>query len=173
MNPSAVICRSQKDVCHHPHPPLGADPLAGARAVQGGLPAGTGYPHGPDPSDPGALQNHGASGHRRPGVWQPWRQKRLGSISPELGQAVVALDRQLLHAWRISFIHPATEEPMTMEVPMPSDMTGLIDRFREISSKKRSTEIYSLPMWVRTNRIANRAVTMKVSRASMFNTGLL
>ncbi len=63
-------------------------------------------------------------------------KKRLGSISPELGQAVVALDRQLLHAWRISFIHPATEEPMTMEAPMPSDMTGLIDRFREISSKK-------------------------------------
>ena len=25
---------------------------------------------------------------------------------------------------------------MTMEAPMPSDMTGLIDRFKEISSKK-------------------------------------
>ncbi len=62
-------------------------------------------------------------------------KKRLASISPELGRLVVALDRQMLHAWRISFIHSATGERMTMEAPMPSDMTRLIVRFREISKK--------------------------------------
>ena len=61
-------------------------------------------------------------------------KKRLASISPEMGRAVVALDRQMLHAWRISFIHPATGARMTMEAPMPSDMTGLIDQFRRCRS---------------------------------------
>jgi len=62
-------------------------------------------------------------------------KKRLASVSPELSRAVMAMDRQMLHAWRISFIHPVTGEQMTLEAPLPSDMTGLIDRFREMSSK--------------------------------------
>ena len=61
--------------------------------------------------------------------------KRLASFSPELGRAVMALDRQMLHAWLLSFNHPLTGERMTMEAPMPSDMTRLIDRFRDVSSK--------------------------------------
>ena len=60
-------------------------------------------------------------------------KKRLASISLELSRAVAALDRQMLHAWRISFIHPVSGERMAMEAPLPSDMTGMIDRFREIS----------------------------------------
>lgn len=61
-------------------------------------------------------------------------KKRLATVSPDMGRVVMALDRQMLHAWRISFIHPVNEERMTIEAPMPSDMTGLIDRFKEISS---------------------------------------
>ncbi len=62
-------------------------------------------------------------------------KKRLAVVSPELGRAVMALDRQMLHAWRISFSHPATGTRMTMEAPIPLDMSGLIDRFRDASSK--------------------------------------
>jgi len=62
-------------------------------------------------------------------------KKRLASVSPDLGRAIMALDRQMLHAWQLSFNHPVTGERMTMEAPMPSDMTRLIDRFREVSSK--------------------------------------
>ncbi len=62
-------------------------------------------------------------------------KKRLAAVSPELSRAAMAVDRQMLHAWRISFIHPVTGERMTMEAPIPTDMTGLIDRFRGISSK--------------------------------------
>ncbi len=61
-------------------------------------------------------------------------KKRLASISPELGRAVMALDRQMLHAWRISFVHPVSGARMTVEAPIPSDMSGLIDRFKELSS---------------------------------------
>ena len=63
-------------------------------------------------------------------------KKRLASIFPEMDRAVVALDRQMLHAWRISFDHPATGARMTGEAPMPSDMTGLIGCFRGISSNE-------------------------------------
>ncbi len=61
-------------------------------------------------------------------------KKRLASISHDMGRAVMALDRQMLHAWQLSFVHPATGERMTLEAPLPIDMTRLIDRFREISS---------------------------------------
>ncbi|MCB2146405.1 MAG: RluA family pseudouridine synthase [Deltaproteobacteria bacterium] len=61
-------------------------------------------------------------------------KRRLASISPELSQAIMALDRQMLHAWQLSFTHPVTGERMTAEATMPSDMAGVIDRFREISS---------------------------------------
>jgi 23S rRNA pseudouridine1911/1915/1917 synthase len=60
--------------------------------------------------------------------------KKLAAASPELSRAVTVLNRQMLHAWQLSFIHPVTGERMTIEAPMPSDMTGLIDRFRNISS---------------------------------------
>ena len=62
-------------------------------------------------------------------------KKRLAAVSPELGRAVMALDRQMLHAWQLSFVHPVTGERMTVKAPIPPDMTGLIDRLREIPSK--------------------------------------
>jgi 23S rRNA pseudouridine1911/1915/1917 synthase len=61
-------------------------------------------------------------------------KKRLALVSPVLGRAVMVLDRQMLHAWRLTFIHPLTQARMTMEAPMPLDMTALIDRFRKMSS---------------------------------------
>ena len=54
------------------------------------------------------------------------KKKRLVAVSPEVGRAVLELDRQMLHAWRMSFIHPVTGARMTLEAPIPADMTGLI-----------------------------------------------
>jgi 23S rRNA pseudouridine1911/1915/1917 synthase len=34
--------------------------------------------------------------------------------------------RQLLHAWKLSFTHPRTGEPMTLEAPWPDDIKNLI-----------------------------------------------
>ncbi|MDH3253817.1 MAG: RluA family pseudouridine synthase [Acidobacteriota bacterium] len=40
--------------------------------------------------------------------------------------ASLGLDRQALHAWRMSFSHPATSAPVTLEAPLWPDMADLI-----------------------------------------------
>lgn len=40
------------------------------------------------------------------------------------------MDRQALHAAKIQFIHPHTGESLSFEVPLPEDMTHLIDTLR-------------------------------------------
>lgn len=46
---------------------------------------------------------------------------------PVLGDKLYAgkkagdFDRQMLHAWRLGFVHPRTQEPLEFEAPMPAD----------------------------------------------------
>jgi 23S rRNA pseudouridine1911/1915/1917 synthase len=42
--------------------------------------------------------------------------------------------RQMLHAWRLSFIHPYTKEAVFYESPLPADMVDVIRRIRKIES---------------------------------------
>lgn len=37
--------------------------------------------------------------------------------------------RMLLHAWRLSFAHPVTREPMCLEAPLDAAYQGLLERF--------------------------------------------
>jgi 23S rRNA pseudouridine1911/1915/1917 synthase len=46
------------------------------------------------------------------------------------------IPRQMLHAGSLSILHPVTGQPLTFEVPLPDDMTEVIERLREM--KKRS-----------------------------------
>ncbi len=52
----------------------------------------------------------------------------------DLSALVRALDRQALHAWRLSFVHPVTRTRIQIEAPRPDDfqrlldVSGLIDR---------------------------------------------
>jgi 23S rRNA pseudouridine1911/1915/1917 synthase len=39
-------------------------------------------------------------------------------------------ERQALHAFEISFVHPGTLEQMTLQAPLPSDITRLLDILR-------------------------------------------
>lgn len=48
-----------------------------------------------------------------------------------------ALDRQGLHAWRLSFTHPVTGEAMQFLSPLPEDMAGLCAFLREQVDGKR------------------------------------
>jgi 23S rRNA pseudouridine1911/1915/1917 synthase len=41
-----------------------------------------------------------------------------------------SVPRQMLHAWRLEFAHPVTEEAMTFESPIPPDMKKLIETLR-------------------------------------------
>jgi 23S rRNA pseudouridine1911/1915/1917 synthase len=38
--------------------------------------------------------------------------------------------RQMLHAWRLGFVHPKTGEKIVVEAPLPRDMAELLDKLR-------------------------------------------
>jgi 23S rRNA pseudouridine1911/1915/1917 synthase len=59
------------------------------------------------------------------------KQRRLAHIEdPLLRARIKALGRQALHAFRISFRHPATGEPMEFTAPMPADMEAILEALR-------------------------------------------
>lgn len=43
----------------------------------------------------------------------------------------IAFKRQALHAWRLGFVHPVEQKPMTFEAPIPDDMKKLIAELRK------------------------------------------
>lgn len=49
------------------------------------------------------------------------REARLPAADP-VRRAAVAVGRQALHAWRLSFDHPRTGRRMTFEAPLPADL---------------------------------------------------
>lgn len=52
------------------------------------------------------------------------------SLSPEL-PAEPLMMRQALHAFRITFKHPITGQQMSIEAPLPADMSLVLDLFRK------------------------------------------
>jgi 23S rRNA pseudouridine1911/1915/1917 synthase len=60
-----------------------------------------------------------------------WRQAR----DPAFASALREFPRQALHAWRLSFVHPFTSEPLDVEAPLPADICSLmaacgVEKFR-------------------------------------------
>jgi 23S rRNA pseudouridine1911/1915/1917 synthase len=51
---------------------------------------------------------------------------RLSPLAPAQRQAVLALHRQALHAWRLGFRHPGTGELMVWESEPPDDIAALV-----------------------------------------------
>jgi 23S rRNA pseudouridine1911/1915/1917 synthase len=45
----------------------------------------------------------------------------------KLPSLVKGIDRQMLHAWKLTVTHPETGERMTFESPLPEDMQGLLE----------------------------------------------
>ena len=62
-------------------------------------------------------------------------KKRLAAVSNKLYRTVHNLDRQMLHAWKLSFDHPLTEKRMEISAPLPDDMSRLLERFRSVSAE--------------------------------------
>jgi len=54
--------------------------------------------------------------------------------------ARVVLDRQALHAWRLTFTHPSSAEPMEFEAPLPADLDRAIRFVRRHAPPSRSGE---------------------------------
>jgi len=57
---------------------------------------------------------------------------RLAELTPEIlpSQDEVLIDRQALHAFRLRFRHPRTEQWIEAEAPLPSDMRRVLDALR-------------------------------------------
>jgi 23S rRNA pseudouridine1911/1915/1917 synthase len=51
-----------------------------------------------------------------------WRQV----ADPALASALRAFPRQALHAWRLAFVHPMTQQRLEIEAPLPSDIERLL-----------------------------------------------
>lgn len=52
------------------------------------------------------------------------RPHKLLADMPRLKNAVKAVHRQMLHAWRLALTHPNTGEQLQFEAPIPEDMIG-------------------------------------------------
>lgn len=58
-------------------------------------------------------------------------KKRLTTAVPQMAPGVGDITRQMLHAWKLSFLHPKTGKTLTIEAPIPADMAALIAEFRK------------------------------------------
>ena len=56
--------------------------------------------------------------------------RTAGKLSTAVSALVKQAHRQMLHAWRLEFVHPNTNTPMQFEAPLPQDMLDLIDSLR-------------------------------------------
>lgn len=59
---------------------------------------------------------------------------RRSHISQSKSDETVLLDRQALHALQISFMHPISDTPMSIEAPLPTDIKNTIATLREFRS---------------------------------------
>lgn len=53
---------------------------------------------------------------------------------PLASELLQHLDRQALHAGQLGFVHPRTGAEMTLESPLPPDLSGLLERARPASA---------------------------------------
>ncbi|PID40721.1 MAG: RNA pseudouridine synthase [Proteobacteria bacterium] len=61
--------------------------------------------------------------------------KQLAVNHGPIAQRVSKLQRQMLHAWKLKINHPVSNRSMTIEAPLPDDMTTIIDQIRSFSNQ--------------------------------------
>ncbi len=54
------------------------------------------------------------------------KERRELLANKNLGHLIQSICRQMLHAWRIEFVHPAHNQSVLFEAPIPEDMRNLI-----------------------------------------------
>ena len=60
------------------------------------------------------------------------KQKSSPDIKDNAGNALAVPGRQMLHAWRLSFVHPVTGSEMSFESPVPGDMAEVMGRLKVV-----------------------------------------
>ncbi len=64
-------------------------------------------------------------------------KRRAQSIrSGELRALVAAVDRQMLHAWKLSFTHPVTSARLSFTAELPPDFAGLLAGLRSLHGRR-------------------------------------
>jgi 23S rRNA pseudouridine1911/1915/1917 synthase len=58
-----------------------------------------------------------------------------GGKATQFGETII--NRQMLHAGSLSFLHPHTGNPMAFEAPLPEDMSIVIDKLRQIKRNEK------------------------------------
>jgi len=58
------------------------------------------------------------------------KQKTGPGVKDSAGNTLAMPERQMLHAWRLSFVHPVTGETMAFESPVPEDMAEVMGRLK-------------------------------------------
>jgi 23S rRNA pseudouridine1911/1915/1917 synthase len=82
-----------------------------------------------------AAMHHPVVGDKVYGPRKPEKTIALNRpLSDKLLQVLKSVNRQMLHAWRLSFSHPHTAKTVTFESPLPEDMAAIIQKVREIGS---------------------------------------
>jgi 23S rRNA pseudouridine1911/1915/1917 synthase len=61
------------------------------------------------------------------------RTRIPGGLTPQLRELFAAFKRQALHAQCLSFIHPETQERLTLNAPMPEDFQQLLHALAEVN----------------------------------------
>ncbi|MGD9287844.1 MAG: hypothetical protein PVG74_09535, partial [Desulfobacterales bacterium] len=56
------------------------------------------------------------------------RVKAVPGLSSSTVAQIKSIPRQMLHAWRLGFVHPDTGENLIFESPMPEDMMAVIEK---------------------------------------------
>ena len=59
-----------------------------------------------------------------------------GEIRRDPADELVLLDRQALHARRLRFLHPTTDQPLEVEAPLPPDIAATLDELRKYRPAK-------------------------------------
>lgn len=54
----------------------------------------------------------------------------------ETVQSAIKFERQALHAWKLSLLHPLNNQPLHFEAPLPADFAALLKRLRQEEMKR-------------------------------------
>lgn len=66
------------------------------------------------------------------------RPRPVRGMTEVAAQRLLEFRRQALHAARLSFIHPATGEPVSYEAPLPDDFRNLLDALRQDAQEQET-----------------------------------
>lgn len=61
-----------------------------------------------------------------------WTKKRQHFSSRQAFELLNAASRQMLHAWKLEFVHPMTGRPMHFTAPVPEDIKGLLHQLKSV-----------------------------------------